>query len=63
MIFIKGTEAEKLIRHCKIGDTLRVIGFPRVNFEEIDNRLNGMNNQDVLQGNLPYEIIVVTVLE
>ena len=62
MVFAKGTPPEKAVRNCKRGDRLHVFGLPRVDFSEVSRRvMNSAKDPGLLNGSLPYEIIIVGV--
>ena len=64
MAFIKGTEAEVSARTLKKGQRLHVAGIPRISLTLIHYRVEHKNDEhDPLSWNLPYEIIVVGVIE
>ena len=63
MIFIKDSEPEKTVSGLKKGEKLRVLGIPRINLNEIDSRINNSDtNKDLLNENLPFEMIIISVL-
>ena len=63
MIFIKDSEPEKTVSELAKGDKLRVLGIPRINLNEIDSRINNSDtNKDLLNENLPFEMIIISVL-
>jgi hypothetical protein len=60
MVFVKGTAAEQMVRPMKKGDRLRVLGIPRVNFAILSWRIrNRATRPEVLQWNLPVEIVIL----
>lgn len=64
MIFVKGSPPADEIATMKKGDTLHVLGIPRVNLNEVNAIASGMQGHDEYAlGGLPYEIIIVAVLE
>lgn len=64
MIFIKDTPPEIAVRNLHVGDTLHVVGVPRVNLTLLRWRLaNAKSRPEVLTWNLPYEMIIVGVIE
>jgi hypothetical protein len=62
MIFVGGTQAEQKVANAKAGDHLRVLGVPRVNLNAI-LALVAKNGTAQFIAALPYEMIVVGVLE
>jgi hypothetical protein len=64
MIFVKGSAPAKKISTMSKGDSLHVLGIPRVNLNEVYAIANGMQGHDEYAfGGLPYEMIIVAVLE
>ena len=64
MIFVKGSPPADQIATMVKGDRLHVLGIPRVNLNEVFAIANGMNTSDEFaSGGLPYELIIVAVLE
>ena len=64
MIFVKGSPAGDTIATMSKGDTLHVLGIPRVNLNEVLAIADGLPGHDEYAfGGLPYEIIIVAVLE
>lgn len=66
MIFVKDTPPEKAVRKLKEGACLRVLGIPRIDLALVAWRVAHYQDSkwakaDVLNWNLPYEIIVVGV--
>jgi hypothetical protein len=63
MLFIKDSEPEKTVRKLTKGEKIRVLGIPRIDLNEIDSRIkNSETNKEVLNGNLPFEMIILSVL-
>lgn len=63
MIFVKGSPPADEIAKMSKGDTLHVLGIPRVNLDEVLAIANGLPNHDEYAfGGLPYEIVIVAVL-
>ena len=61
--FIKDTEAEVAVRKMKAGQRLHVVGIPRISLTLIHWRIEHKTDpEEPLTWNLPYEIIVVAVL-
>lgn len=64
MIFIKGSPPGDTIATMSKGDTLHVLGIPRVNLNEVLAIADGLPGHDEYAfGGLPYEIIIVAILE
>jgi hypothetical protein len=62
MLFVKGTAPERAVRLLKRGARLHVYGIPRLDFAEISRRArDSAKNPALLQGALPYEIIILGV--
>jgi hypothetical protein len=61
MVFVKGSPPEKELKGLKKGDTLHVLGIPRVNFSVVMAIVNkgGTGDEPVA---LPYEMIIAAVL-
>jgi len=60
MVFVRGTEPEKIVKTLKKGDRLHVLGIPRIDLALLSWRAkNYKKRPEVLTWNLPYEIIVV----
>lgn len=63
MIFLKGTPPEQAVQGLHDGDELHVVGVPRLNLAILSWRLqNAKKRPEVLDWNLPYEMIVVGVI-
>ena len=83
MAFVRESKPDKTVEEMKAGDTLRVIGIPRINLNlvswrvnEVDkatkewNRNKNKQNEEKLTRakarltwKLPYEMIIVAVIE
>jgi len=64
MVFIKNSEPEKTVRKLSKGDRLKVLGIPRIDLNEIDSRIKiSETDKQVLDGNLPFEMIILSVLD
>ncbi len=64
MVFIKDTGPEVLLRSLATGNCLHVLGIPRIDLSVISWRIkNGKARPEVLDWNLPYEMIVVAAQE
>jgi hypothetical protein len=60
MAFVKDTSAFKAVSKKKKGDTLTVLGIPRIDLALVAWRVeHGVDDPAVLTWNLPYEMIVV----
>ncbi|HKG58477.1 MAG TPA: hypothetical protein VKB05_01770 [Pyrinomonadaceae bacterium] len=63
MIFVKGSPPGDTIATMSNGDTLHVLGIPRVNLNEVLAIADGLPGHDEFAfGGLPYELIIVAVL-
>ncbi len=61
-VFAKGTDPERAVRLLKRGARLHVGGIPRLDLAEVSRRvLDSRKNPAVLNGALPYEIIITGV--
>jgi hypothetical protein len=64
MAFAKGTPPELKVSSLQVGDTLHVLGIPRLDLSLVSWRVrNRATRPEVLTWNLPYEIVVVGVYE
>jgi hypothetical protein len=64
MIFLKGTPPETAVNKLHKGDSLTVLGIPRIDLALVAFRRDHATDQpEVLDWNLPYEIIVVGVFK
>ncbi len=70
MVFVKDTDAEAAVLGLRAGDKLHVIGIPRINLSLVSWRVATAANPSlkdkypqVLTWSLPYEMIVVGVLD
>lgn len=62
MIFVKDTPPEKAIRKLHKGAQLHVLGIPRVDLALVSWRAaHAQDHPEVLDWNLPYEIVIVGV--
>lgn len=62
LVFLKGSPPERMVRALKRGARRHVWGLPRINFAEISRRIaESVSNPAVLNGKLPYEILVLGV--
>jgi hypothetical protein len=62
IVFIKDTPPEKIVKNLRRGDRLHVFGLPRVDLSIVAWRARHFANaQEILNLNLPYEIVVVGV--
>ncbi len=61
MVFVQGSQPEIAV-HCKSkGETLHVLGMPRVNLYLVAERIK--DGGEALAWPLPYEIVIVGVFE
>lgn len=64
MVFIKDSAEELKVKQLHKGDTLHVLGIPRISLTLISWRIaNAMKKPQVLDWNLPYEIVIVGIIE
>lgn len=62
LAFVKDSEPEKIVKSKGEGDIIRLLGIPRINLEEIWQRVkNSKKNPSLLKQNLPFEMIIVGV--
>ena len=61
MALVKNSGPEQAVRRLRRGGRLHVWGLPRVSFAELSRRMAGASRGAVLEGSLPYEIIVLGV--
>ena len=62
MVFAKGTPPETAILQAQQGDTLHVLGIPRVNLALVAWRVDHRKERpEALTWNLPYEMIIVAI--
>ncbi|HEY6155913.1 MAG TPA: hypothetical protein VIV88_00590 [Gemmatimonadales bacterium] len=62
MVFVKGTAPEQKVQTLQAGDTLHVLGIPRIDLALVSYRVrNRATRPDALTWSLPYEILVVAV--
>ena len=64
LAFIKGTDAEIRARTLAKGGRMRVVGIPRISMTLIDFRIKHQkDDRDPLNWTLPYEVIIVGVID
>ena len=63
MIFVNNSEPQKQLKQLIDGDKMHVLGIPRVNLAEISKTVenNTSESKDNIDGNLPFEMIIVAV--
>jgi hypothetical protein len=62
MVFVAGTAPERAVRGLGKGSRLHIWGLPRLDFSEISRRIQQSGaTGTVLEGPLPYEIIVLGI--
>ena len=62
MVFVKDSPPEKIVKSLRRGDRLHVFGIPRIDLSAVAWRAKHLrDNPEILNLNLPYEIIVVGV--
>ncbi len=62
MVFVDGTPAAEQVKKLAKGERLHVLGIPRVNLAEV-SAIAAQSGTKLFSGTLPYEMIVVAVLE
>ena len=65
MVFVHGTKPQRIVKLLDNGARLTVLGIPRISHALVhdwteDTRIN---NKDVIKDSLPYEVIVVAVVD
>jgi hypothetical protein len=60
MVFVGGSEPERVIRGKRAGDRLHIWGLPRLDFSEISRRMAAAGPEG-WKGPLPYEIVVIGI--
>lgn len=64
MVFVKGSPPEEMVRRLRPGDRLHVFGLPRIDLSTVAWRVrHSREDPELLERNLPYEIVVVGVYE
>ena len=70
MVFVKDTQPETKVRPLRAGDRLHVVGVPRMDLSQVSSRVKVATASTlkdkypgILESSLPYEIIVVAVVE
>jgi hypothetical protein len=61
MVFVKGTAPAERLKTLAKGDTLHVMGVPRVNLHAVSLIVNKLKANETWHGPLPYEMIIVAV--
>ena len=63
MIFVNNSEPQKQLKQLIDVDKMHVLGIPRVNLAEISKTVenNTSESKDNIDGNLPFEMIIVAV--
>src|ERR1051325_2229107 len=62
MVFVKGSPPEKELRTKKKGDTMHVLGIPRVNLNEVMAIVDKNGTKELSPVKLPYEMIIAALL-
>jgi hypothetical protein len=63
-VFVKGTAPYDTLLTMKKGDVREVVGIPRIDLALVRWRLdNAASRPEVLTWNLPYELVIVAVVE
>ncbi|HEX3250307.1 MAG TPA: hypothetical protein VHS05_12825 [Pyrinomonadaceae bacterium] len=63
MVFVKGTQPADKVKDLKKGDKLHVLGIPRVNLNLVYAIATGLEDGEEYSEGLPYEMIIVAVLQ
>ncbi len=64
MVFVKDTAPYDAVHKLKPGDRLHVIGIPRIDLALVSYRAShGKQKSEILTWGLPYEIVIVAVVE
>jgi len=64
MVFVAGSKPELAVRSLHAGDQMHVIGIPRIDLSLVSYRTrNAARKPEMLKWHLPYEMIIVAVLE
>ncbi len=62
MAFVRGSPPERRVRGLRRGSRLHVFGLPRLDLSEVARRVrDSKSDPALLEGSLPYEIVVVGV--
>ena len=62
MVFVHGSEPETAVKKLHKGDTLHVLGVPRIDLALVSYRTkNAKTTPGILNWNLPYEMLIVAV--
>jgi hypothetical protein len=62
MVFVRGTAPERIARRLEPGRRLHVFGIPRIDLSAVSFRVDqSAEDPQVLNGKLPYEIVVVGI--
>jgi hypothetical protein len=62
MVFVRDTAPDASVRRLRPGERLHVFGIPRIDLSEVAARLvRGDDEPHVLDGTLPYEVVIVGV--
>ena len=62
MVFVAGSSAERAVRSLTRGARLHIWGLPRLNFAELSRRVRESDsNPALLEGSMPYEIVVLGI--
>src|ERR1043166_3340985 len=61
MVFVKGTPPAEKLKSLAKGDSIHVMGVPRVNLHAVSLIVNKLAPNEAWHGPLPYEMIIVAV--
>lgn len=62
MVFVKGSPPADAVKNLRKGDTLHVLGIPRVNLNAVSAIVSNLASGEEFSEMLPYEMIIVAVL-
>jgi hypothetical protein len=62
VIFVKDTDPAKAVKNMAKGQSLHVLGIPRVNLHAVSLIVNKLKPNEKWHGPLPYEMIIVAIL-
>jgi hypothetical protein len=62
MVFVKDTAPSNAVKNMAKGESLHVVGIPRVNLHAVSLIVNNLAPNEKWHGTLPYEMIIVAIL-
>jgi len=64
MLFVAGSDEEAAIKALSQGEKLHVLGIPRIDLALVwYRRIHAINNPDILTWHLPYEMVIVGLIQ